>query len=199
MVASHELGMAPAMLVAPSRPTTTHDSTGRLVDVGYNCVVPRIEPAPPVPGANAVINGLLARVMRRRPDILDAFGRLDAAIRFHGQLPGSLKEAVRRATAEQVGCEYCASLAQGDQARQPVDTRESLAVAFAQLVAEDPKGITDGQFDVLREEFTEEEILELVAFICFVAIAGQTFGAALGLEPASAEEAAAYQAVIALK
>ena len=99
MVASHELGMAPAMLVAPSRPTTTHDSTGRLVDVGYNCVVPRLEPAPPVPGANAVINGLLARVMRRRPDILDAFGRLDAAIRFHGQLPGSLKEAVRRATA----------------------------------------------------------------------------------------------------
>lgn len=164
--------------------------------------MPRIEPAPPVPGGNAVVNGLLARVMARRPDILDAFGRLDAAIRFHGQLPGSLKEAVRRAIAEQVGCDYCVSLAQGcdqEQRPGPADTRESLAVAFAQLVAEDPKAITDSQFNVLREEFTEEEILELVAFTCFVAIAGQTFGAALGLEPAGAEEAAAYQAVIALK
>ena len=48
--------------------------------------VPRIEPAAPVPGGNAVTNGLLARAMARRPDILDAFGRLDATIRFHGQL-----------------------------------------------------------------------------------------------------------------
>ena len=74
--------------------------------------VPRIEPAAPLPDGNAVTNGLLARVMRRRPDILEAFGRLDATIRFHGQLPGTLKEAVRRATATRVGCDYCASLAQ---------------------------------------------------------------------------------------
>jgi alkylhydroperoxidase family enzyme len=161
--------------------------------------VPRIEPAPLLPDGNAVTNGLLARVMRRRPDILTAFGRLDAAIRFHGQLPGSLKEAVRRATATQVGCDYCASLAQGAEQRPPADARESLAVAFALQVAEDPDGITDGEFDVLREEFSDEEIIELVAFICFVAIAGQMFGAVLGLEPASLEEATAYQDVIAVK
>jgi AhpD family alkylhydroperoxidase len=159
--------------------------------------VPRIEPAPPVPGANAVVNGLLARVLSRRPDILAAFAGLDAAIRFHGTLPGSLKEAVRRATAQEVGCAYCASLAHGDEPRPASDRREALAVAFAQLVAEDPAGILDSQFDLLREEFTEEEILELVAFICFVAIAGQMFGAVLRLEPASAEEAAAYQGVVA--
>jgi alkylhydroperoxidase family enzyme len=161
--------------------------------------VPRIEPAAPLPDGNAVTNGLLARVMRRRPDILEAFGRLDATIRFHGQLPGTLKEAVRRATATRVGCDYCASLAQGERERPPADIRESLAVAFALQVAEDPDGITDGEFDVLREEFSEEEIVELVAFICFVAIAGQMFGAVLGLEPASLEEAAAYQDVIAVK
>ncbi len=158
--------------------------------------MPRIEPAPPVDGANAVVNGLLARVMARRPDILEAFGRLDAAIRFHGTLPGSLKEAVRRATADEVGCAYCASLAQGEAPRPAIDSREALAVAFARMVAQDPAAITDGQFDVLREEFSEEEILELVAFICFVAIAGQMFGAVMGLEPASADEAAAYQGVI---
>ena len=148
-------------------------------------------------GANAVVNGLLARVMRRRPDILEAFGRMDAAIRFHGQLPGSLKEAVRRATAAEIGCEYCNTLAQGETRRPPVDARESLAVAFATRIAEDPKGITDGEFDVLREEFSEEEILELVAFTCFISIAGQMFGAVMGLEPASMEEATAYQDVVA--
>ena len=158
--------------------------------------MPRIEPTSPLPDGNAVTNGLLARVMRRRPDILEAFARLDAAIRFHGQLPGSLMESVRRATAGQIGCAYCASLVQGESERASIDPREALAVSFAQLVAEDPGGITDSQFDVLREEFSEDEILELVAFISFVAIAGQTFGAVLALEPADAEEAAAYQAVL---
>ena len=144
---------------------------------------------------NAVQASLLAGVLGRRPEILKAFGRLDAAVRFHGLLPTSLKEAIRRATAEQVGCDYCRSL--GAYRPNPEDRRESLAVAFAQLIAEDPKAITDEQFDVLREDFSEEEIVELVAFICFVAIAGQLFGATLALEPAGEEEIAAYQGVLA--
>ncbi len=141
---------------------------------------------------NAVQASLLAGVLGRRPDILKAFGRLDATVRFHGLLPTSLKESIRRATAEQVGCDYCRSL--GTYQPNPEDRRESLAVAFAQLIAEDPKQITDEQFDVLREDFSEEEIVELVAFICFVAIGGQMFGAVMGLEPSSPDEAAAYQA-----
>lgn len=151
----------------------------------------RIEPAPPNPEGNALSNSLLARVLGRRPDILKAFGRLDMTIRFRGQLPLELKESVRRATAGSIGCEYCASL--GEPRVDDSDRRESLAVAFAQMVAEDPAGITDGHFDVLREEFTEEEIVELVAFICFIGIAGQMFGAVMGLPGASPEEAAAYQ------
>jgi alkylhydroperoxidase family enzyme len=150
--------------------------------------------APAALEGNAVQTSLLAGVLGRRPEILKAFGRLDAATRFHGELPASLKEAVRRATANEGGCEYCQSL--GEYVPNPSDQRESLAVAFAQLVVEDPTTITDGQFDVLREEFTEEEIVELVAFICFVAIAGQLFGATMKLEPAGADEAAAYQAVV---
>ena len=143
---------------------------------------------------NAVQTSLLARVLGRQPEILKAFARLDAAARFHGTLPSSLKESVRRATAQEVGCVYCQSL--GEYTPNPDDRRESLAVAFAQLIADDPKQISDAQFDVLREDFTEDEIVELVAFVCFVAIAGQLFGATLALEPASAEEAAAYQSVL---
>src|SRR4051812_29545042 len=153
--------------------------------------------APAELDGNAVQASLLAGVLGRRPEILKAFGRLDAAVRFHGLLPTALKEAVRRATAEQVGCDYCRSL--GEYRPNPEDRRESLAVAFAQLVAEDPKAITDEQFDVLREDFSEDEIVELVAFICFIAIAGQLFGATLALEPAGAEEIEAYQAVVARK
>jgi alkylhydroperoxidase family enzyme len=160
--------------------------------------MPRVEPVPISPDGNAVTNSLLARVMGRCPDILNAFGGLDAAIRFHGRLPGDLYEAVRQATADQIGCEYCSSLGQLEQLDLgPEQVRTGLAVAFAQMVAEDPRAITDEQFAVLREEFSEEEIVELVAFISLVGIAGQLFGAVMGLEPTSSEEAAEYQQILA--
>lgn len=146
-------------------------------------------------GGNAVQTSLLARVLGRRPEILQAFGRLDAAVRFNGLLPRALKEAVRRATASGTGCAYCQSL--GAYEPNPDDHRESLAVAYAMLIAEDPTAISEAQFDVLRSAFTDEEIVELTAFICFDAIAGQLFGAALALEAADPQEAAAYQAVVA--
>jgi alkylhydroperoxidase family enzyme len=151
--------------------------------------------APAALEGNAIQRNLLARVLGRRPEILKAFAGLDAAARFHGRLPASLKESVRRATAGHVGCEYCISL--GTYEPNPEDRRESLAVAFAELIADDPKDISDAQFDVLREEFDEEEIVELVAYTCFVAIAGQLFGATLKLEPADTEEIEAYQSVLA--
>lgn len=158
--------------------------------------MPRITPLPVDPAGNAVTNSVLARVMGRRPEILKAFARLDAATRFHGVLSPSLKEALRSATADDVGCAYCASLSGGTGRPDEADQRESLAVAFAQMIAQDPAGITDAQFDVLRAEFTEDEIVELVAFVCLVGVAGQMFGAVMGLEAADPAEAAEYQAVI---
>lgn len=155
--------------------------------------LPRIDPVPLEPDGNAVTNNILARVMGRCPEILRAYARLDNAARFHGRLPLELKEAVRRATAGEVGCRYCESLG---APRTDLDEREALAVAFAQAVVADPSGVTDRQFAVLREEFTEEEIVELVAFICLVSIAGQMFGAVMGLEATSPDEAAAYQGVL---
>jgi alkylhydroperoxidase family enzyme len=160
----------------------------------YHRGMPRIEPAPAAPDGNAVSNSLLARVMGRRPDILQAFGKLDTVIRFHGLLPMELKEAVRRTTAGEIGCVYCASL--GEPKTEAADRRESLAVAVAQLIAEDPTSVDDATFAVLREEFSDEEIVELVAWICLVAIPGQLFGAVMGLEAATPEEAAEYHAVL---
>jgi alkylhydroperoxidase family enzyme len=156
--------------------------------------MPRIDAAPLSPDGNALSNSLLARVMGRNPEILRAFGRLDTTIRFKGRLPVELKEAVRRATAGGVGCEYCASL--GAPKASYEDKRTSVAVAFAQLVADDARGINDGMFDVLREEFDDEEIVELVAWTCLVAIAGQRFGVVMGLEATSEDEAEAYQSAV---
>jgi len=153
----------------------------------------RIEPIA-VEG-NAVQSSLLARVLGRRPEVLRAFGRLDTLLRFRGLLPTDLLEDVRRATAEEVGCVYCASL--GEPRTDIADLRTSLAVAFAEQVVQDPAGVTDGQFDVLREEFSDDEIVELVAYICLVSVAGQMFGAVMGLEPAAPGEADAYQAALA--
>jgi alkylhydroperoxidase family enzyme len=153
--------------------------------------MPRVEPIPPNPDGNAVSNSVLARVMGRRPEVLKAFARLDTTLRFKGLLPLELKEAVRRATAGGIGCEYCQSL--GAPEDHKGDTRISLAVGLAQMVSEDPSGVSDAMFDVLREEFTEDEIVELVAWICLVSISGQMFGAVMGLEPAPPEEAEEYQ------
>jgi alkylhydroperoxidase family enzyme len=157
--------------------------------------MPRIEPVPPSPEGNAVSNSLLARVMGRNPEILKAFARLDTTIRFKGRLPMELKEAVRRTTAGNVGCEYCVSLGAPKDSYE--DRRTSLAVAFAQLVADDPKNVDDGLFAVLREEFDDEEIVELVAWTCLVAIAGQMFGVVMGIEAASEDEAAEYHETVA--
>jgi alkylhydroperoxidase family enzyme len=154
----------------------------------------RIEPVPVPADTNPLEFSALARILARRPEVLEANRRLNFALRFGGLLSVELKEAVRRSTAEMVGCVYCASLS--EPRPQAADSREDLAVAFAQMVADDPKAITDAQFDVLREEFSDDEIVELVAWICLVVIAGQTFGAVMKVDAATPEEASAYQAAI---
>jgi alkylhydroperoxidase family enzyme len=151
--------------------------------------VPRIDPQPDVRGP------MIARMLGRRAPVLEGFLALDAAFRERGLLSAELKEAVRRSTAEGVGCRYCASLGE-PQADHP-DRREALAVGFAQLLAQDAGDISDGSFELLREEFSDEEIVELIAWTCIVVIGGQKFGAALGLEPASPEEADRYQRWVA--
>jgi alkylhydroperoxidase family enzyme len=108
-----------------------------------------------------------------------------------GKLSRRLKETVRRSTAAQIGCQYCVSL--GEALSEFADRREELAVDLAQRMLVDPSGIDDETFDRLREEFGDEEIVELVAWIAYIVIGGQTFGAVMRLERADADEADWYQ------
>ncbi len=131
------------------------------------------------------------QVLAHCPDIAEAWSALGPVVRFGGVLPPELKEEVRRSTAAQIGCHFCASF--GDPKAVYEDDREELAVRLARRIADDPKSVDEALFEELRLRFTDREIVELVAMISFVVVGGQTFGAALGIESASAEYALAYE------
>ncbi len=131
-----------------------------------------------------------------RPEILEAWGRLDLALLNDesSTLPTSLKEEVRRSLSQQVGCEFCASIG-GRPASEHPDPKESLAVAFADQVVRDHRSIDDATFDVLREEFDDEQILELLTWICFK-LGSNVLGSLLKLEPASEAQTRDYAVLL---
>lgn len=137
-----------------------------------------------------------ARILGRRPEVAEAWSAVSSTLRFSGLLPTDLKEAVRQATAGRIGCQFCATV--GEPLGE-ADRRTSLAVAVAQLIAEDHASVNEKTFDVLREEFTEDEIVELIALICFVCVGAQTFGSVMGVEPATDEEREAYSGWMAAR
>jgi alkylhydroperoxidase family enzyme len=129
-----------------------------------------------------------------RREIHDAWLGLDEAMVGPGStLPSPLKENVRHTIAQGIGCRYCASLgAPADQR----DRRESLAVAFAERVLDDPRSIDAATFDVLREDFSDAQIVELCAWICFK-LGANVFGAIMGLEPATDAQKAMFAGMLA--
>lgn len=143
----------------------------------------------------ATIDGnVFQKAMGHRPEILKAWFDLDAEIRFNGVLDPRLKEEVRRNLALGIGCEFCSSL--GAPAPDTYDRKTSLAVAFAQLVYEnihDLRAIDDTHFAVLREEFDDAAVVELVCWTLFL-VAAQGFGAIMKVRAADAGEISDYDA-----
>jgi alkylhydroperoxidase family enzyme len=139
--------------------------------------------------------GPSSMILEHRPEIRAAWEALDDALLGAGStLPVTLKENVRRALATDLGCRYCASF--GDPPADPADVAESLAIAFAELAAEDHRSIGAPMFETLREEFTEAQIVELCAWVCFK-IGSNMLGAILGLDPSTAEQRREYEAMLA--
>ena len=135
------------------------------------------------------------RVIGHRPEVLAAWdGLKHALVGPTSTLPPELKEQVRRALALHTGCEFCASL--GVPAAEQPSSRDSLAVAFAEAAAMDHAAISGCQLEVLLEEFSVPQVVELLTWIVFE-YAGQMFGALIGDEPATAQERAAFEAAVA--
>lgn len=150
----------------------------------------RVEPLA-MPADSPFAGNEFRGVMARRPEILEQWNVFGDVVRFSGRLEPELKEEVRRATASQVGCRFCASF--GDPKDVYADPREAVAVRLARTIADDPKKVDDALFAEVRGHFDEEEVVELVAMICLVAVSGQSFGTVMDVAAASDEYTMQYE------
>jgi alkylhydroperoxidase family enzyme len=131
------------------------------------------------------------RVMGHAPHILEPWSRLEEAFFARSLLPASLLEQVRRTLTLGHGCAYCQAKAGPPDAKQE-DFRTSLAVGLAQIYSGDHKGIDQAMLDLMREHFSDAELVELVAFLGFM-WAGGSFGQILGIQPAGISAQAASE------
>lgn len=148
---------------------------------------------PRIPLAD-VEGNVFFRAMGHRIEIANEWAKLDETIRFGGELDPYLKEEVRRALALGIGCRFCASL--GDPEPDRHDRKTALAVAFAQSMFQnisDLHALDDEHFDVLRTEFSDGAIVELICWVLFL-VAAQGFGAIMKLPEATDGELSDYLA-----
>ena len=118
--------------------------------------------------------------MARRPRLMAAFAELNAAVMYDGEVDGVLKQLVAAMVSSASGCAYChahtshvAERRGGDpgkvEALYDFETSELFTEAerAALRVAHGagcvPNEVTDEQMDDLREHFTDDQVVELVA------------------------------------
>jgi alkylhydroperoxidase family enzyme len=130
------------------------------------------------------------RILGYLPNVAAGWQALDKEMRFGGSLDPELKEQVRRSMAPGVGCEFCATL--GGPPADQADPRVALGIAYAQALIADHRELDESMFAVLREEFTESEIVELTIWICFIT-AGQMFGSIMDVGPATEADVEAFR------
>ena len=123
-------------------------------------------------------------VMGHAPHVLGPWSALEETFFTRSLLPADLLEQVRRTLALGHGCAYCQAKA-GPPDRSHASLRTSLAVAYAEAFAADHRAIEASQVQMLREHFSDAELVELVAFVSFM-WAGGSFGKVLGIQPAPA-------------
>jgi alkylhydroperoxidase family enzyme len=145
--------------------------------------MPRITPLP-------VDGNSYFRIFGHIPKVAEGWKSLDAELRFGGSLDPELKEQVRRSMAPGLGCEFCATLGGAPDDRP--DPKVALAIAYAQALLDDHRDLDESLFSLLREEFSEAEIVELTFWICFMT-AGQMFGAIMDVGPATDEDMAGFR------
>jgi alkylhydroperoxidase family enzyme len=120
------------------------------------------------------------RVMGHAPHVLEPWTTLEQTFFERSVLPKELLEQVRRTLTLGHGCEYCQAKS-GPSNDCHDEMRTSLAVAFAQAFSADHRAIGKMQVGVMREYFSDAELVELVAFISFM-WAGGCFGKVLGIQ-----------------
>ncbi|WP_255266608.1 carboxymuconolactone decarboxylase family protein [Bacillus cereus] len=105
------------------------------------------------------------------PEILQSWSSLEKTLYETGSLSKELKEQVRRTLAYGNECPYCMAKGKPDD-RQKVEAI-SVAVTFAKIFVHNRSEIDDAMFDVLKQYWSEAEIVELCAYICFITASQQ--------------------------
>jgi alkylhydroperoxidase family enzyme len=135
----------------------------------------------------------LLGILGHRPDLMQQWMGLDDKLMYEGELSPTLKYKVQMAMSSRGDCEFCRSMVVPQTAE---DRRESLAVAFAEMAQEDASSISQAHYDVLLEEFTTAEVVELTLLVCFK-LSSILLGTIWGLAPGSDEMKQGYAGMIA--
>ena len=115
------------------------------------------------------------------PNILQSWSSLENTLYETGTLSEELKEQVRRTLAFGNECPYCMAKGKPDDVQKAEEI--STAVTFTHLFVHNRSAIDDQMFDVLKGYWSEAEIVELCAYICFIT-ASQQLGFLFQLQPA---------------
>ncbi|QHI72134.1 carboxymuconolactone decarboxylase family protein [Aminipila terrae] len=118
------------------------------------------------------------QLLGHNKSILEKWSSLEECLFSSDTFNEELKEQVRRALAFENGCQYC--MAKGKPLEDMPDLKVRLASDMAHMATGKSK-MDDKFFEKMKGEFTDSELSELMALICFIT-ASQKFGALLGLE-----------------
>ena len=116
--------------------------------------------------ASALGTTTAERVMGHRPELLQAWEQLER--RFRGPVGDAFCAAQRRGPKDARAAHGLSVLRlPGAAAKTHANRQESLAAAFADAAAGDHTAISDAQVQLLSEEFTAPQIVELLMWISF--------------------------------
>lgn len=118
------------------------------------------------------------KLLGHNTHILDSWLNLEKAFRDYGRLNKDLKEEIKKLLKSKI--EGTPQSFPGESYSAFVNKKSSLARAFALLIAEDNAEIDGHVIEMMKEYFSDEEISELCAYICFI-IATQKISTALKL------------------
>ncbi len=121
-------------------------------------------------------------IMARDPLLVGALGQLVNAIYKPGALSIELKKMIALMSSSAAGCQYCqahnthGALETGIAAEklesiwsypdsELFSAAERVALDVARAASISPNEVTDEMFELLREHFNEEQIIELVAVV----------------------------------
>ena len=120
--------------------------------------------------------------MARRPELLEAFARLNAVVMADGTIGGVLKQLVATVVSAAAGCAYCQAHTAHVAERRGADARklaavwefesdpvfsaaERAALRVARGAGFVPNAVTDGDMAELRRHFDDDQVVEIVAVI----------------------------------